>query len=390
MITALTLEQEALIPIKREEWLKVGLSTQPADRDKAEQGVRLAYEAAGLNPPEQMIWVDSPLAGCYAASLLAKVRDQVRDQVWDQVRDQVRAQVRAQVGGQVGAQVGARVWDQVRAQVRAQVQAQVGDQVRGQVGAQVWDQVRAQGRAQVRAQVGGQVEDQIRGQVEDQIWAAVHGQHQASYLAFCDFFVDALPGTIKPLQGILQVARSAGWWWPFENAVVISERPVELHLDPKGRLHNTEGMALQYPDGFGIWAIHGVRVNERIVMQPHTLTVEEITDEPNAEIRRVMREQYGYDKYLAGVGAAQINTRDKFPDEKAYLRDLEWGKLWRAELPTEDEPLVMVEVINSTPEPDGSNKTYFLRVPDEFQTAHAAVAWTFGLEPHSYQPVAQT
>ena len=334
MITALTLEQEALIPIKREEWLKVGLSTQPADRDKAEQGVRLAYEAAGLNPPEQMIWVDSPLAGCYAASLLAKVRDQVRDQVWDQVRDQVRAQV--------------------------------------------------------RAQVGGQVEDQIRGQVEDQIWAAVHGQHQASYLAFCDFFVDALPGTIKPLQGILQVARSAGWWWPFENAVVISERPVELHLDPKGRLHNTEGMALQYPDGFGIWAIHGVRVNERIVMQPHTLTVEEITDEPNAEIRRVMREQYGYDKYLAGVGAAQINTRDKFPDEKAYLRDLEWGKLWRAELPTEDEPLVMVEVINSTPEPDGSNKTYFLRVPDEFQTAHAAVAWTFGLEPHSYQPVAQT
>ena len=95
MITALTLEQEALIPIKREEWLKVGLSTQPADRDKAEQGVRLAYEAAGLNPPEQMIWVDSPLAGCYAASLLAKVRDQVRDQVWDQVRDQVRAQVRA-------------------------------------------------------------------------------------------------------------------------------------------------------------------------------------------------------------------------------------------------------------------------------------------------------
>ena len=171
---------------------------------------------------------------------------------------------------------------------------------------------------------------------------------------------------------------------------MISERPTHLYCDPEHRLHNTEGMALQYPDGFGIWAINGVRVNERIVMQPHTLTVEEITDEPNAEIRRVMREQYGYDKYLAGVGAMQINTRDRFSGEKEYLRDLEWGKLWRAELPTEDEPLVMVEVINSTPEPDGTSKTYFLRVPPRFTTAHAAVAWTFELDSDTYQPIYQT
>ena len=218
----------------------------------------------------------------------------------------------------------------------------------------------------------------------------MYGQHEAAYLAFCDFFSNLLPDTIKSLQGIMQVARNAGWWWPYENIAIISERPTHLHRDPEHRLHNTEGMALRYPDGFGIWAINGVRVDERVVMRPHTLTVQEITDEPNAEIRRVMREQYGYDKYLTGVGAVQINTRDKFPDEKAHLRDLEWGKLWRAELPTEDEPLVMVEVINSTPEPDGTNKTYFLRVPPRFTKAHAAVAWTFNLDDNSYRPITQT
>src|SRR6266436_180030 len=39
-------------------------------------------------------------------------------------------------------------------------------------------------------------------------------------------------------------------------------------------------------------------------------------------------------------------------------------------------PIVLVHVTNSTPEPDGSRRRYFLRVPPEVKTARAAVAWT--------------
>ncbi len=56
----------------------------------------------------------------------------------------------------------------------------------------------------------------------------------------------------------------------------------------------------------------------------------------------------------------------------------------------EDEPVVMVEVQNSTPEPDGTHKTYFLRVPPTMQTAHEAVAWTFGLGGQQYSPSAES
>jgi hypothetical protein len=37
----------------------------------------------------------------------------------------------------------------------------------------------------------------------------------------------------------------------------------------------------------------------------------------------------------------------------------------------------MLEVENSTPEPDGSHKPYFLRVPPEVRTARETLAWTF-------------
>ncbi|MGH9553254.1 MAG: DUF6745 domain-containing protein [Terriglobales bacterium] len=50
----------------------------------------------------------------------------------------------------------------------------------------------------------------------------------------------------------------------------------------------------------------------------------------------------------------------------------------------------MVRVINSTPEPDGSYKHYFLRVPPEITTAKSAVAWTFDIDADKYSPRRQT
>ena len=275
MIEPLTKEQELLLPAIRDEWIGVGLSTAPANRAEAERGVALAYKAAGLTPPGLIIWLDSPVAGAIGACLLAQVRDQVRAQVWDQVgaqvRDQVRAQVWDQVGAQVWDQVGAQVWDQVVAQVRAQVSAQVRAQVRAQVSAQVWTQVRAQVSAQVSAQVWDQVRDQVsaqvwtqvRAQVWDQVRAQViYGQHDAGWLSQFDFFKRLNLDCGNRLEGLSIVARNAGWWWPFTDAVILTERPTELHRNSDGKLHSLSEPAILYPDGFGVWMKDGVRVEE--------------------------------------------------------------------------------------------------------------------------------
>jgi hypothetical protein len=51
-----------------------------------------------------------------------------------------------------------------------------------------------------------------------------------------------------------------------------------------------------------------------------------------------------------------------------------------------DEPLVVVKVENSTPEPDGSRKLYFLTVPPDMKTCKQAVAWTFNKDGKDYNP----
>jgi len=50
----------------------------------------------------------------------------------------------------------------------------------------------------------------------------------------------------------------------------------------------------------------------------------------------------------------------------------------------------MVEVRNSTPEPDGMVKNYWLRVPPNMTTAREAVAWTFCLSEREYDPLKET
>lgn len=61
MIEKLTEEQEALLPVYRDKWLKVGLSTEKCDRAKAEKWVADAYKVAGFDPPRLISWAKGPL-----------------------------------------------------------------------------------------------------------------------------------------------------------------------------------------------------------------------------------------------------------------------------------------------------------------------------------------
>jgi hypothetical protein len=58
----------------------------------------------------------------------------------------------------------------------------------------------------------------------------------------------------------------------------------------------------------------------------------------------------------------------------------DYGKLWTLRQWGDEEPLFVVEVVNMTPEADGSYAHHFLRVPSWTRTAREAVAWTFGFD----------
>jgi hypothetical protein len=151
---------------------------------------------------------------------------------------------------------------------------------------------------------------------------------------------------------------------------------MELYRDAQYRLHNEHGPAVAYLDGFSIYAIHGVRVPADIVEHPENITIQQIDGESNAEIKRLMIDRYGMERFLTDGNAKKIH------------QDI-CGELYRREVKN-DEPIVAVKVVNSTPEPDGTYHVYFLRVPPTVKTARAAVAWTFEIDPSQYEPQVQS
>lgn len=60
-ITKLTPEQEALIPVYREKWRAIALSTERIDRQKTAEAVKAFYTALDLPQPNSVIFSIAPM-----------------------------------------------------------------------------------------------------------------------------------------------------------------------------------------------------------------------------------------------------------------------------------------------------------------------------------------
>lgn len=329
-IDQLTDEQAAMLPVIRDEWIRAGLSTEPADRAAAEAGVRKAYAAAGLEPPRLVIWLDSPLAGAIGQAI---------------VRTPPRTSAR--------------------------VQAQVWAQVRDQVGDQVGDQVRAQVEAQVRAQVWAQVEDWCTGAL---------GRWECGWLSFYAA-LGRLGIDVSRLDGLVEIERSAGWWWPMRDAVVLTDRPSVISRDKDGRLHSAAGPAVLYRDGFAVHAWHGTRVPADLIETGWDTA--RILREPNAEVRRCAIERMGWDVFIASSGMRQVG--DAVPDPGNAPHTLALYDLPDTLSDMFEEPARILLCTNGSPERDGTRHRFGLVVPGHHTDPVAAAADLYDIPVQAYR-----
>jgi len=292
-IESLTDEQIARFPEFVDRWIKVGLNTERADRSATEAAAVDAYrEGGGLTRPDWIIWCDSPLSLCLAdvalknknltsvrESVGATVVTSVRDSVWDSVRESVWDSVRESVGATVVTSVRASVWASVRESV--------------------WDGVRES------------VWDSVVTSVRDTVWDSVFGQHEAGWLSFYSYFLDVCNlRDCKRLSPLMRIAESSGWWIPRRNVVLFSERPIRCEVNARKVLHSDGKMAIEYSDGFGVYANDGVRLPAEIgKIKIVDWKPEWVLSQENQEIKRVLLENIPSER-LANV--LQLKSLDKF------------------------------------------------------------------------------
>jgi hypothetical protein len=128
-----------------------------------------------------------------------------------------------------------------------------------------------------------------------------------------------------------------------------------------------------------VYAIHGVRVPAHVVEHPELLTPEIILAEPNQEVRRVMVERLGWDRFIDDAELLLVDESDDpgNPGRRIALYDLGDRRVF-------EEPVRVLLCTNGSPERDGTVRRFGLTTPATCNTALEAAAWTYGLEPAAY------
>ncbi len=362
------------------QWATVWLSTEPADFDAAEAAISECYCFLGLDPPKRFVRVGSPLvcavAGSIASGLLRGDEiDRMADEVLNQtLGDSIRGAVERAVGSATGSAPGRtaptvadrRLDFAIDRAIRGTVDSAIRRAVDYAANETVSNAVnrtfdRAVGRA-VHETIEHTVGDAARGILSN--WHHyMGGQFNALWHAHSGFFREVcgldLPADLWARARAYDRAQaSCGSWYPHADFCIISDRMLGCSRNQRGRLHGEHGPALQWRDGWSIYAIEGVRVPDNVVLTPEEQTIEEIDGESNEEVRRVRIERYGWLRYIERSGATVADTRfNEIDRQRECLMQLKDGTR---------------RLVVSDP---STARIYVLGVPREIQTCEQAQAF---------------
>ena len=271
-IKKLTENQKAAMAPFAQEWIKKGLQTGETDWDTFDRYMPICYAKAGIPYPFRVVRVTSPLIGALAAA--------VAEGIWKKRRasgdsEAVGDAVRGAVHGAVGGAVDGAVHDAV------------GDAVHGAVGGAVETAIKIAKKAGVSLSwhywLGGQ------------FWV---GGWRGGAVASEAFFMDVCK--LKLAQDIVEratayrkVCESVNYIWANRDFVMVCARPTRIEKDDQGRLHSLSDMAIKYPDGWGLYYVHGVRfddVNLWGIIADGSISAAQVFAIANMEQRRVAYE----------------------------------------------------------------------------------------------------
>lgn len=398
-IEELTPEQEALIPKYHAEWIPVGLNHNPADWERGIQGVNGLYVHTNRREPF-IIKARGHLAAQFVMCVIHHVFKHpitTKDSRWREllkVKDGVLNRDAGIFVDNLPKEEVERVMRDVfnnyldRAPVREAKKIDPIEKNPDLMEIHVARDIKRQATREFLPFITGRksVTDEDVAKFENirldytSTYFYGHGDaYWVSYYLYCRDVVgvEFTTENSNRLDAWAETTRSLGWFYPHESVCILTDRSLQLHMDDQNRLHHDSEPACLWRDGWRIYFSRNVRVPMYVFEKPELLNPKRIDEQDNQEVRRVMIERYTPERYL-------LESRATLLDD-----DPEWGKLYRKPIP-DDEPIVMVSVINSTPEPDGTYKNYWLRVPPTMKKAKEAVAWTFGKSADEYQPDQQS
>jgi hypothetical protein len=207
-IEKLTKEQESKISKYREKYFGQAVSTEPADRARAEAAALKIAKIVGVEI-SSVEWVDSPKLG-------ASLRASLRASIMASLLSSLSASLRAFLGDSLRA----LLWASLLSSLSASLRAFLGDSLRASLLSSLLSSL----SASLRAFLG----DSLRASLWASFW-------DTGWLAFYSFCVDELKikideSTREKLRLHNEIAASCFALWIVPGTIILCERPSRIEI----------------------------------------------------------------------------------------------------------------------------------------------------------------
>lgn len=179
---------------------------------------------------------------------------------------------------------------------------------------------------------------------------------------------------------------------------MVSDFPERLLVDEQNRPHCADGPSHRWRDGWSLYHWHGLRIPAFIIESPEQITIEHIRKEENQEIRRVMIERMGWERFCSEASVrvlAKDTLSANFPalpvsdlvqpgerfvthyrkgEEHAELLEMLEFKDFQ------ERPLRFVRVTDPS-----TGRQYILRVAHDCLTPYAGIGASFRMTEKEYK-----
>jgi hypothetical protein len=147
-----------------------------------------------------------------------------------------------------------------------------------------------------------------------------YGNFEAGWASFYDYCINEteIQG-LEPSVPFIELIKQVSITSFLDKMCIASELPKFIKLQDK-RLHCTTGPAIEYKDGFNVFALNGIRMKEEYVMTPaDQMSVKMVMTEENVDVRRELLRKIGLERFVRDTRARELDkytiyfTKQKSP-----------------------------------------------------------------------------
>ena len=164
---------------------------------------------------------------------------------------------------------------------------------------------------------------------------------------------------------IQDIVVNSGWIFPFEKICLVCDRPIKITLNNEDQLHNLTDTAMEYADGYSLYAHHGVFLPETYgKVHPSRWQAQWLLSEKNQELKQLLIETIGYNRIYQELPTIELDSHQGYT-------------LLKVATDPSLEPIHLLKSYCYEP-----NRVRCLGIPSSILSAKEALVWVnWGMNP---------